>query len=42
LENYYIITTKQERFVRAILERNSIPCPPKERLYGLENKIGEI
>jgi hypothetical protein len=42
LANYYIITTKQERFVRAILERNNISCPPNERLFGLENKIGEL
>lgn len=40
MANYFIITTKQERFVRAILERNNISCPPNDRLFGLENKIG--
>ena len=40
LDRYYIITTKQERFVRAILDNANISCPPPDRLFGLENTIG--
>jgi phosphoglycolate phosphatase-like HAD superfamily hydrolase len=38
--DYTIITTKQERFVRAILETNKIHPPPKEDIYDLENPFG--
>ena len=40
LENFYIITTKQERFVRAIMEPYGIRCPPPERLFDLANPFG--
>lgn len=38
--DYTIITTKQERFVRAILETNKIQPPPQEDIYDLENPYG--
>lgn len=37
---YTIITTKQERFVRAILESNGIAPPPRGDIYDLENPFG--
>ena len=37
---YTIITTKQERFVRAILESNGIAPPPQADIYDLENPFG--
>ena len=41
LDNFFIITTKQERFVMEILKhKNLMMIPKKENLYGLENKIG--
>ena len=38
--NFTIITTKQERFVTAILETNKITPPEKENIYDLENPYG--
>ena len=38
--DYTIITTKQERFVRAILETNKIQPPPPADIYDLENPYG--
>ena len=37
---FTVITTKQERFVTAILERNLITPPSKENIYDLENPFG--
>lgn len=37
---FIIITTKQERYVRAILESKSLCCPKKEDIYDLENPYG--
>ena len=38
--NAYIITTKQERFVRAILGQNGILPPSQDRIFDLENPHG--
>lgn len=38
---WYIITTKQERFVSQILTANNIPFPP-EKIYGLDRKKSKI
>ena len=40
LDNFFIITTKQERFVREILKSKDLLLPQDTNLYGLENKIG--
>lgn len=37
---YLIITTKQERYVRAIMEAKGLPCPQKKNIYDLENPYG--
>jgi len=37
---YTIVTTKQARFVRAILTRNQIAPPPDDKLFDLENPFG--
>jgi hypothetical protein len=38
--DYVIITTKQERFVKAILEKNVITPPVNENIYDLDNPFG--
>ena len=38
--DYTIVTTKQARFVEAILTSNRIAPPPKEKLFDLENPFG--
>jgi hypothetical protein len=38
--DYSIITTKQERFVRAILEANQITPPQPDMIFDLENPFG--
>lgn len=38
--DYVIITTKQERFVKAILEKNFITPPVNENIYDLDNPYG--
>lgn len=38
---WYIITTKQERFVTEILNANNVPFPP-ERIYGLDRGQSKI
>lgn len=38
--DFTIITTKQERFVTAILKINSISPPEKDKIYDLENPFG--
>jgi hypothetical protein len=38
--DYVIITTKQERFVKAILEKNVITPPANENIYDLDNPFG--
>jgi hypothetical protein len=38
--DFTVITTKQERFVTAILESNFITPPIKENIYDLENPYG--
>lgn len=38
--DYVIITTKQERFVKAILEKNVITPPVPENIYDLDNPFG--
>ena len=40
LDNFFIITTKQERFVIEILKSEDLVVPGKENLYGLGNKLG--
>ena len=40
-DNVCIITTKQGRFVQAILQENSLPCPTLDRLYDLDNPYGK-
>lgn len=40
-DNVCIITTKQGRFVQAILNENSLPCPASDRLYDLDNPYGK-
>lgn len=37
---FSIITTKQERFVRAILEANQITPPQSDMIFDLENPFG--
>ena len=39
-DNFFIITTKQERFVLEILKNKNLMVPKDENLYGLGNKIG--
>lgn len=38
--NTYIVSTKQGRFVEAILRANEVSVPPPERIFDLENKFG--
>jgi hypothetical protein len=43
LSNFFIITTKQERYVRAILSSTraeALPCPAPAFIYDLENPYG--
>lgn len=40
-DNVYIITTKQSRFVYAILNENFLPCPASDRVYDLDNPYGK-
>ena len=39
-QNFLIITTKQERYVRSILESKNLFCPSIENIFDLENKYG--
>jgi hypothetical protein len=41
MEDFHIITTKQARFVNAILEANGMTPPPPERMFDLENPFGK-
>ena len=36
----YIVTTKQMRFVQAILNNNGIQSLPSERIFDLDNPFG--
>jgi hypothetical protein len=38
--DYSIVTTKQARFVKAILTQNNIAPPPSAKLFDLENPFG--
>ena len=37
--DYFIITTKQKRFVESILQFNGIPPPPDDRIFDLDHVI---
>jgi len=40
LDDFFIVTTKQERFVKAILAANGVQTPPPERLFDLDSGLG--
>jgi phosphoglycolate phosphatase-like HAD superfamily hydrolase len=38
---WYVVTTKQERFVKQILKANAIDLP-EERIFGLDRNMGKV
>lgn len=37
--DFYIVTTKQRRFVREIMEFNGLRCPPDDLVFDLDSEI---
>jgi phosphoglycolate phosphatase-like HAD superfamily hydrolase len=40
-ETWYVVTTKQERFVKQILQANAIELP-NEQIFGLDRNMGKV